>query len=213
MIPREVYKEAMEESLKNAKALIRDAYLVGKQVSMTHALMLKNLAIEEIAKSNACWLVVAEILPRNHPMVMITGKKSVFRNHDVKNTLYMGLAGAMNVARMKRAGLIDEKESPEGLALGIGLASTIIGPMGTKKRFEWMYVDIVKNKEGEWIISSPLKLDNNNKVIDFRNVKKVIQFMDTQIRFLKDSKMKDHRIMMRKWYKDNDSDYPEKPEW
>ena len=54
MIPIEVYQEAMVESLKNAKALIKEAVLVAKNVSMTHALILKNLAIEEIAKANAC---------------------------------------------------------------------------------------------------------------------------------------------------------------
>jgi len=208
-----VYKEAMEESLGNAKALLQEAGMVARTVSITHALMLKNLAIEEIAKSLACWYVVAEILPMNHPLVRITGKKSVFRNHDVKNTIYMCMTGTMLLAQWKRMGLADGDDISEGNLFGVGLGATALGPIGTKKRFEWMYVDIVRNKEGDWTVSSPLKLDQQKKSVDFSSVKASIKYLELLMKFMSEDEFEKYRMDRREWFVKNDPDFPKKPRW
>lgn len=213
LIPIEVYHEAMIESLRNAKALVEEAVLVARQVSMTHGLMLRNLAIEEAAKAHVCWLVVAGILPRNHPMVKTLGKKSVFRNHDVKNAVYLELANSINLDGMKRAGEILGDTDPEQLAHVMGYLSSVIGRKGTEKRFEWMYVDIVEEGDGSWSVSSPLKMDKENQSIYFKNIKDVVRFLEIEIQFLRDARLHEYRDNMREFYKENDSDFPDKPKW
>jgi AbiV family abortive infection protein len=213
LIPKEVYREAMVESLKNAKALVQESYLVAKNVSSTHALMLKNLAIEEIGKAIACWNVVAEILPRNHPMIKRSGPKSVFRNHDVKNALYVAFEGSLLLAQWKRESGNGIEETSEGELLGLGLAASALGPFGTKKRFEWMYVDVVRNQDGAWGVSSPLKTDSQQRVISYVGVKGCINYLEWLIGLLGNETIEEYRTQRREWLSKNDSDFPKKPRW
>ncbi len=210
--PREVYHEAMIESLRNAKALVKEAALVAQNVSMTHALMLKNLAIEEVAKAYACWLVVHEIIPRNHPMVKLFGKKSVFRSHDVKNKIYTELGSGMFLDKIKKIGQISEDLDLEGASVGIGLVSSILGRIGTEKRFEWMYVDVV-HRDGEWIISSPLKADRKQRNINFWGIKTTIGFVDSLIHISKQKEFDKMQKEMRRKYEKQDADFPSSPIW
>jgi hypothetical protein len=114
---------------------------------------------------------------------------------------------------MRRAGLLEESNDSEGLAFGVGVASGIIGPMGTKKRFEWMYVDIKKNKEGRWAVSSPLKLDHENVSISFKGVKDTIRFVEVEIDFLQDPRLDEYRTNVLEWFKKYDADFPKTPKW
>ncbi|MFW9804691.1 MAG: AbiV family abortive infection protein [Candidatus Thorarchaeota archaeon] len=212
MISREVYEEAMHESLRNAKALIREAVLVGREISSTHALLLKNTAIEEIAKAYACWLVVAKVVPRNYSLIRPGNRKGVFRDHDAKYTMYIGLHSSLIMHAEKAKKSPGEKVTQEEL-LGAAVGATIIGPTGTKKRFEWMYVDIRKNQEGKWFVSSPLKQDKGAKLIDFRGVKTVVRYVEHLTGFMKRPEFEEYQKEMIEWFRENDSEFPREPKW
>jgi AbiV family abortive infection protein len=213
LIPKEIYREVMEESLKNAKALVQESYLVATNVSNTHAKMLKNLAIEEIGKAVACWNVVAEILPRNHPMIRITGKKSVFRNHDVKNAIYSAYEGSIFLTQWKKATGSENEAISESELLGLGLAASALAPFGTKKRFEWMYVDIVQEDDGTWSVSSPLKNDTGQQVINYTLIKQSIAYLDWLFKQLGSNMIIEYRQQRREWLMKNDPDFPKNPKW
>jgi AbiV family abortive infection protein len=212
VIPREVYKEAMDESLKNAKALVQEAYLVAKHVSNTHALMLKNLAIEEVAKAYVCWQVANGILPLNHPYADPCDNRGVFKSHNTKNTIYMTLANTKLLFGMKKSNdetpILSEQE-----LLVLSLFATTFGKEGTKRRFEWMYVNIIKVDDDHYSVSSPLSKDKDLNVIDFRGIKSIIGMIESFDEFSKTQPFLDNLEMLRAETRKFDTVYPDNPLW
>ena len=211
MIPREVYKEAMEESLKNAKALIEESYLVAKNVSKIHGLMLKNLAIEEVSKAYACWQAANSLIPLNHPFIDPKDRISVFRNHDTKNSMYMAIANASLMAGMKKQKGEPITTTPQEVAF-MGRLSDNFGKEGTKRRFEWMYVNIVE-ENGQYKVSSPLKMEKDVHGVDYRGIKYNIGFIEKIDKFSKTKEFKDRLSELRVIFKKFDNNYPVNPIW
>ena len=149
MIPREIYKETMEESLKNAEALIEASEAVGKHASKVHALMLSGLASEEIAKAYACWLVVAKLIPRNHPLVGFQRKKSVFRSHDIKHELSTVMGATLLLAGLNKTEARESFVPDKGALFGMGIVAKYFGPENTRIRSNRMYVDINRDESNE----------------------------------------------------------------
>lgn len=213
MVPLEVYKEAMEESLKNAEALIDAAKAVGDHAQKAHALMLHGLSQEEIAKAYACWLVVAKVIPRNHPVVGFNRKKSVFRNHDIKHELVISLGSTLMLAGLKGTKAGESFIPSKGEIFGMGIVANFMGPESTKIRSDSMYVDIRQDEKKSYEVLSPLKLNTKEFNLDFS----LSELLIGQIRHLYDvsttDEFKQDIEKHRSFVRENSPDYPDKPQW
>lgn len=213
MIPREMYKEAMEESLKNAEMFIYEAKLIAEKGSQTHALLLKNLAIEEIAKAYVCWMVAYRVIPLNHPIVWPRSKRSIFRSHEVKNRVYMDIASAHMLQQMQKSGLREPGPMTHGEIVGISIVTQFMGKEGMKKRSEWMYVDIVKDENKNWSVSSPLLYDNEVRSPDFNHIDAMIGFIKRIRAFAESPHFADNLEKTREETRRLDPDFPPDPVW
>ncbi len=178
MKEEEVYREAMNESLKNAEQWLADARLLAQHDSRIHSFVLRDLAGEEIAKSYACWQVLVGALPVNHPLVrpnieettetvMKKLKKeaernqrrvrqgklpkkqiSVFSSHSMK----YGLMNDLGSQFFKEK---DSQEMTEKAEAFLGAVNQMIGEIAVLKRSEWMYVNLCKTEKG-LKVTSPL---------------------------------------------------------
>jgi AbiV family abortive infection protein len=214
LIPREVYKEAMDESLKNAEMFVYEAKLIAQRGSRTHALLLRNLAIEEVAKAYVCWMVTNRVIPLNHPIVWPKGKKTIFRSHDTKHKAYLDVASALLLNQMQKSGQREPGFITKGELVGINILTQFMGKEGTKKRFEWMYVDIIRNKEKtKWTISSPLLLDSTIKPLEFTHIEAMIGFVKSIRNFAESDQFAANLEKVQEETRRLDSDYPDTPIW
>ena len=213
MISRELYKEAMDESLKNAEMFVYEAKLIAEKASQTHALLLKNLAIEEIAKAYVCGMVAYRVIPLNHPIVWPKSKKTIFRSHDVKNRVYIDIASAHMLQYMQKSGLRETGPITTGEITGISIVTQFMGKEGTKKRSEWMYVDIVQDKKKNWYVSSPLLYNEEVKPPDFNHIDAIIGFIKRIIAFAESSHSADNLEKVREDTRKLDPEFPDDPIW
>lgn len=161
----DIYGEAMHASVSNAEQWLKDARILLTNKSHTHARALQNFAGEECAKALGCWFVSVGILPSDHPEVEIRGRKSVFKSHNLKNKLSL-LLGALSILPEINAGTV----------LGVLVVAEATGKLGTEKRMEWMYVDIVKSGDG-YRVSNPLKIDTGDVHAGLNLVERKIEFL------------------------------------
>jgi AbiV family abortive infection protein len=213
MIPRTIYKEAMNESIKNAEMFVYEAKLIDAKGSRTHALLLKNLAIEEVAKAYVCWMIANRVIPLNHPIVWPRGKKTIFRSHNVKNKIYMDIASVFLLWQMQKEGKRESGPLTKGELAGISIVTQFMGKEGTKKRSDWMYVDIARNKEGNWYVSSPLSNDNIITQPNFKQIETMIGFVKWIGEFAKSVQFMDYLEQLREETRTTDSDFPDDPIW
>ncbi len=213
LIPLDVYKEAMDESLKNAVALIQASIAVANDASKVHGLLLSGLASEEIAKAYACLLVASKLIPRNHPLIEYQNKKSVFRNHDVKNELMTTMGATLLLAGYKKTKPGESFIPDRGEMFGMGLVANYMGSESTKIRSDRMYVDIRKNKTRKFEVLSPMKMETDGFVLDH----KLSEIMIAQILHLYElftteefqQDIEKHRAKLRQF----DTQSPTNPEW
>ena len=211
MIPREVYREALDECLKNAEMFVYESKLITEKGSHVHALLLKNLAGEEVAKAYVCWMVANRVIPLNHPIVWPKGKKTIFRSHDTKNKVYIEIASAM---LLRQSGQREPGPATKGELLGIGLVAQFMGKEGTQKRSEWMYVDIVRNKKKkQWVVSSPLLLDKTTRPPEFGQIDEMIGFVKRIREFTENDQFADNLEQVREDTQKADPDFPDPPVW
>jgi AbiV family abortive infection protein len=213
VIPREVYKEAMEESLKNAEALIKASKAVANDASQAHALMLHGLAQEEIAKGYACWLVIAEVIPRNHPLIGFSRKKSVFRNHDVKHELFISMGSTMMLAGLRGTKSGESYIPDKGEIFGMRLVANFMGPEITKIRSDMMYVDIRQNEPKTYEVLSPLKLNIQEYNLDYSFSELLIEQIRHLLHLSTTDDFKQNIERYRSLIRNNSPDYPENPLW
>jgi AbiV family abortive infection protein len=213
LIPREIYKEAMAESIRNAEVFIQEAKIIAEKGSSTHSLLLKNLAIEEVAKAYVCWMVAHRVIPLNHPIVWPRGKKTIFRSHDAKNKIYMDLASAFLLWQMQKEGKRKSGPLTKGEIAGISVVTQYMGRKGTEKRSEWMYVDIVRGKDGKWFVSSPLSNDDLMTPVNFGQIDAIIAFLKSIEEFAESAQFADYLEQMQEETRKSDSDFPPDPLW
>jgi hypothetical protein len=146
-------------------------------------------------------------------MIELTGNKSVFRNHDVKNAIYVAFEGSLLLTRWKKEKGNENEPISEGELMGLGIAASAIGPLGTKKRFEWMYVDIIQDEDDGWSVSSPLKNDKQLQVINYTGIKGCIRYLEWLIGILGSNEVVEYRQQRREWLTKNDPDFPKNPKW
>ena len=213
MISRDIYKEAMEERLRNAEALIEASKAVGKDALKVHALMLSGLASEEIAKAYVCWLVVSKLIPRNHPLVQYQSKKSIFRSHDIKYEIITTMGATLLLAGFKKVKPGESFIPGRGEIFGMDIVAKHLAPESTRIRADRMYVDIRKNKSKKYKVLSPLKMNTDDFVLDYRFSTLMIE----HIRYLYQLSSTDgfehdiekHRSNLR----NIDPQYPDNPIW
>ena len=246
LIPKELYHELFVESIRNAEMLIEEAKLIAESKSKTHARMLHNLAIEEVAKGYACLLVASGMIPRSHPLVRRTGKGCVFAGHDVKYGFYTAVAQKLFSKELQKAksgersifagheaeyltlmatvqDLLSEAFQKKGTAdreltrdegiLMQAKAAAFTGSQATKKRFEWMYVDAVKQTNGSWSVSSPLKLDSKDAGSQFQLTELVIADVKSFESKSKAPEFDAFRQAYRKRAEQVDPTWPKNPIW
>ncbi len=213
MIPIEVYRLTLNECINHAEELLNISRIIASRGSKAHALLLKNFAVEEIAKAYVCWLVSSEILPRNHPIAKTTSKRGVFRNHDTKYILSTTV-GSMLIIGAQKGMRPGEFYVPDaGELTGISIAATAIGKIGTKKRFEWMYTDIITDSDGNWKVTSPLKLDLDETILNYGLDESMIAYLKN---LRKSSNTEDFKKRVREYrtkLSKIDPEYPSKPKW
>ena len=95
----------------------------------------------------------------------------------------------------------------------MGLLSELFGKEGTKRRFEWMYVNIVEDKR-QYSVSSPIKMDKDVTFIDFRGIKSQIQLVERIIKFSKTKVFTNRLNELREIFKNKfDKNYPDESIW
>lgn len=245
-VPIEVYHEVYLESIRNAEMLIEEAKLIAESKSKTHARMLHNFAIEEVAKGYACLLAACGMIPRNHPLVLRWGKGSVFTQHDVKYSFFAVVAQDLFLKEIEKAkrgersifvgheteyltfmAVVQESLSKAFQKAGIAdaeltgdegiharaVAGAITGPKATKKRFEWMYVDVVKQAGGLWFVSSPLKSDPKDTGPDFGLTELVIAQVKSVDGMRESPEFDAFRRKYREFLSRLDASLPKNPVW
>ena len=155
---QEVYRKAMVESIKNSGMWLKEAKIVAKKASKGHAQALTIFAGEELGKAVICWLATNGVFPYNHPEVDFQNKRSVFRQHPLKNATAIGFS----------LGLLASDEAPEevdtfvedywtGEPIEFRYLLLKMGAFTTWARSTWMYVDINQIEKGQFEVSSPLE--------------------------------------------------------
>jgi AbiV family abortive infection protein len=213
LVSIEIYREAMEESLKNAEALIKASKTIASDASQAHAVMLHGLAQEEIAKGYACWLVIAEVIPRNHPLIGFSKKKSVFRNHDVKHELFILMGSTLVLAGLRGAKSGESYIPNKDEIFGMRLVADSMGPEITKIRSDMMYVDIRQNESKTYEVLSPLKLNIQDYELAYSFSESLIKQIRHLFHLSTTDDFKQNIERYRSLIRNRRPDYPENPLW
>jgi len=213
LIPREIYREAMNESIKNARMMLDEADIISERRSVVHARVLQNMAIEEVAKAYVCWLVTNGVIPYNHPLVDPQDGKSVFQNHQIKVSIYVAIANILNVLILREAGIRGSSLPSERRILALDTVLDWVSEKGSKKRYDWMYVDVKIDKKGNYTVSSPLLIDSDIILDGLNGVRSTINLICWLDNQSKTESFAKKRTRMREKIRTSDDMFPPNPEW
>ncbi len=213
---REAYQKAMIESIKNSGMWLKEAKIVAKKGSESHAQALVILSGEELGKAIMCWMTINGVFPYNHWEVDFKNKKSIFRRHELKSATVMGFSWGMISS-------VDDAEESDEMVTDIWTGEPIelrnllnkMGAFASWARTTWMYVDIEQEEKGKLKVSSPLEIEPYSVDGAIADMTHSLQTFKKLIRSAKEYSDEFAEIFdeLRAELEEKDEKFPKHPQW